>query len=209
VSGFVEDGRATNQTVLQVLRGLVVHPVKTIVRRWNWKSACLSSIIRALIFFFANLTAGRAAAFAALLTELSFRGVASGFYGALTEAFRSVEPEWAAALVVMILLPLAGHSAEFLVHFLRGTVRLKSGMMASIGFTAVSTLFNLYAMRRGALITGAGQRSLGNDLKRMPRLIAGFLAWGPLAAWRCWARRFAAGTRPLLSVRPAPEGNAD
>ena len=209
MNGFVEGESTTPHSVSHAVRGLVFHPVKTIVRRWNWKSACLSSIIRALIFFFANLTAGRAAAFAALLTELSFRGVASGFYGALTEAFRFAEPEWAAALAVMILLPVAGHSAEFLVHFLRGTAKLRTGMMASIGFTAVSTLFNLYAMRRGALITGARQKSLGHDMKRMPRLIAGFFAWGPRAAWRCWERRFAAAPQPLLSVHPAPEGNAD
>jgi hypothetical protein len=205
----LECGGSTPPSVFQVLRDLAIHPIERIVRRWNWKSAYLSSIVRGLIFFCANLAAGPHAALAALLTELTFRGIASGFYGALTEAFRYVEPEWAAALVAMILLPMAGHSVEFLVHFLRGTAKLKVGMIASICFTAVSTAFNLYAMRRGALITGEGQQTLGRDMKRMPQLIAGFLVWGPLAAWRCLGRKLPATGRPPLASRPVPEGNSD
>jgi hypothetical protein len=170
--------------VLQVLRDLVHQPIETIVRRWNWKSALLSSIVRGLIFFSVNLVAGWHAAVAALLTELIFRGAASGFYGALTEAFRFAEPEWAASLAVMILLPVAGHSLEFAVHLLRGTAKLGASIFASVCFTAVSTLFNLYAMRRGALVTGEGRQSLGADVKMMPRLVFSFLAAGPLAAWQ-------------------------
>lgn len=189
-------------SVARVLRELALHPIRIIARRWNWKSALLSSTVRALIFFATNLTAGLHAAVAALLTELTFRGVASGFYGALTEAFRFAEPEWATALVVMVLLPLAGHSLEFVVHLVRGTMKLRTSIVASVCFTAISTLFNLHAMRRGALITGEGQQSLGADMKRIPRLIAGFLVWGPLAAWRLVERRLTAVVRPPLSVRP-------
>jgi hypothetical protein len=196
-------------SVLQVLRQVGRHPIETIGRRWNWKSALLSSLIRAAIFFCVNLTAGLRAAEAALVTELTFRGAASGFYGALTEAFRFAEPEWAASLVAMILLPLTGHSVELLVHLLRGTVRLKTSILASIGFTSISTLFNLYAMRRGALITGEGQQSLGADMKRMPRLIAGFLASGPLALRPLLARAVRTLARPALPVRPAAQESPD
>jgi hypothetical protein len=183
-------------SVLQVLRTLVLHPVETIGRRWNWKAAVLSSSVRGLIFFAANLPAGPHAALAALLTELTFRGVASGFYGALTEAFRFAEPDWAASLAAMILLPLTGHSLELAVHLLRGTVKLRTSIIASVCFTAVSTLFNLYAMRRGALVMGDGKQALSSDMKRMPRLIAGFLASGPLAAWRLFERKLTAVARP-------------
>jgi hypothetical protein len=50
---------------------------------------------------------------------------------------------------------------------------------ASVVFTALSTLFNLYAMRRGALIVGAGRGSLLEDLRRSPALLADFLLCGP------------------------------
>ena len=196
-------------SVFQVLRDLLLHPIESIVRRWNWKAAVLSSSVRALIFFAANLPAGPHAALAALLTELAFRGVASGFYGALTEAFRFAEPGWAASLVAMILLPLTGHSLEFLVHFLRGTMKLRISIIASVCFTAVSTLFNLYAMRRGALVMGDGKQALSSDMKRMPRLIAGFLASGPLAAWRLFERKLTPVVRPPFPIRPAAPESPD
>jgi hypothetical protein len=195
--------------VVRVLRDLIHHPIETIARRWNWKSALLSSIVRGLIFFCVNLVAGWHAAVAALLTELTFRGVASGFYGALTEAFRFAEPEWAASLAVVILLPLVGHSLEFAVHLLRGTAKLGASIFASVCFTAVSTLFNLYAMRRGALVTGEGGQSLGADVKMMPRLVLSFLAAGPLAAWRFLGSRLNSMGRPQISIDPAPQESPD
>ena len=43
-------------------------------------------------------------------------------------------------------------------------------------FTIISTLFNLFAMRRGVLIVGEGRGSLLSDLRQLPRLIVLFLA---------------------------------
>jgi hypothetical protein len=119
------------------------------------------------------------AAIAATKTELVFRGVTSGFYGALTEAFREAEPPWAAAMTVMILLPVANHSVELLVHWMRGTQRLIPSIIASVILTAFSTLFNFYVMRRGVLIVGSGRHSLRTDLSRLPRLVVDFVTWLP------------------------------
>jgi hypothetical protein len=41
--------------------------------------------------------------------------------------------------------------------------------------TMVTTSFNLFAMRRGALIVGEGAHSLLADLRRLPRLIVAFV----------------------------------
>lgn len=134
----------------------------------------LSSLVRSSLFFAATLGAGVHAAQAAFLTELVLRGTTSGFYGALTQAFREVKPVWRGTVGAMVLLPFSTHLLEFVVHRLRGTERLSAGMAASIAFTVISTSFNLYAMRRGALVVGADSASLWSDLRRMPRLIAGF-----------------------------------
>jgi len=166
-------------SVKDVLLRLIRHPVKYLCHNWNWKSALLSSILRASLFFATNLSAGFPAAMAALKTELVFRGVTSGFYGALTEAFREAEPPWTAALAVMFLLPIANHSIELLVHWIRGTQNLFSSVLASVILTAFSTLFNFYLMRRGAMIVGSGRGSLGTDLSRMPRLTLDFITWLP------------------------------
>jgi hypothetical protein len=161
------------------LRYLFRHPIESLLKKWNWKSAVLSSALRATIFFCANLSAGLPAALAALYTELAFRGITSGFYGAITEAFCDVEPAWAAGATVMVLLPILNHSIEFLVHWLRGTHNLATSILASVCFTALSTLFNLYAMRRGALTVGAGSHSLSRDMLRLPRLLLDFVLLVP------------------------------
>jgi hypothetical protein len=176
----VGDLPSTNRvTVRQAFLRVLREPVKHLLHRWNWKSALLSSILRAGLFFATNLSAGLPAAVAAMKTELVFRGVTSGFYGAITEAFREAEPPWTAAATVMVLLPLANHSIELLVHWIRGTQKLLPSILASVILTAFSTLFNFYVMRRGALIVGSGRGSLGTDLLRLPRLALDFVTWFP------------------------------
>lgn len=162
-------------TPLGVIGLLIRDPWRHLGAKWNYKSALMSSLSRGFLFFFINLTATFDAAVTALVVEFSLRSVTAGFYGALTQAFRRVEPERAAFVAVMILLPLANHSIEFLVHWLRATPRLYASVCASLGLTAISTAFNLFAMRRGALIVGEGSEPLVRDLVRMPALIAAFL----------------------------------
>jgi hypothetical protein len=74
-----ERSAATEENVGQVLWGFCCRPKECILRRWNWKSALLSSLARATIFFAANLTAGQAAALAAMTREFGFRAIASSF----------------------------------------------------------------------------------------------------------------------------------
>jgi hypothetical protein len=168
-----------------------------LLRRWNWKSAIFSSLIRAAIFFFANLTAGWRAATGAMVAEFLYRGISAGFYGALTQAFREVEPEWAAAIAVSLLLPISSHTIELIVHFLRHTPNLVASISASACCTVISTSFNQYAMRRGALVVGMGARSVAADMKQVPALIAGFVISGPVALYR--------GTSRLLTPLPVQE----
>lgn len=150
---------------------------------WNYKSAIVSAICRAPIFFVTNLPAGFGAAIGAGLAEFIFRFIAAGFYGALTQAFRRIEPPLAGTIAAVVVMPVLGHSAEFLVHWWRGTPHLGTSIVASVMFSVVTTTFNLFAMRRGFLITGADSRSLRHDLGYMPALIVAFLF-----SWR--SRRF-------------------
>src|SRR5262249_16840974 len=131
--------------------------------------------------FCVNLPAGRAAASGAMLAELLYRLITAGFYGAITQVFSDVEPEWAASLAVALFVPAVSHTIELTIHRARGTPRLASSLIASIAFTIISTLFNRYAMRRGALVVGKDAAPVADDLRRMPRLIAGFLGFAPLA----------------------------
>ncbi len=142
---------------------------------WNYKSAVLSSCFRSSLFFTTNLSAGVDAATAAMVTEFAFRFVTSGFYGAATQAFRRVEPPRLGTLGAIAVLPAVAHSLEFVVHAARGTPELATSMAASVAFTVLSTAFNLFAMRRGVLIVGAGAGSLCRDLASLPRLMVSFI----------------------------------
>lgn len=141
-------------TLADALLDLAKRPVELLVRRGNWKAAFSSSIVRGLIFFFANITAGWRAATGAMLAEYCYRTLTSGFYGAMTQHISEAEPEWQAAVAAMILLPLSSHSIEFLVHWLRHTAHLRASIISSMIFTVFSTLFNFYAMRRGTMVVG-------------------------------------------------------
>jgi len=162
-------------TLGELLRLLIRDPWHQLGRRWNYKSAVTSSLFRGILFFVANISAGLPAALAALSTEFWFRFVTAGYYGALTQAFRRVEPAGTAMMAAMIALPTIGHGLELLVHWLRGTPNLSASIGVSILFTALSTSFNLFAMRRGALIIGDGSSSLLHDFRRMPALLGAFV----------------------------------
>lgn len=163
---------------------LVCEPGRYLIRRWNWKSALTSSLTRGFIFLFANLTAGWRAAVGAMTAEWIFRAVTSGFYGSITQTLGEVEPAWQGSLAAMVLLPVISHSMEFGVHYLRGTARLKASIISSIVFTIFSTLFNVYAMRRGTMVVGEGTQSLVDDLKSLPRMIGGFVTAVPMQVLR-------------------------
>ena len=180
-------------TIRETFLNLVLNPADLLLRRWNWKSAMLSPLFRSQIFLAVNLKAGWKAAVGAMAAEFAYRALASGFCGALTQAFRGAEPAWMAGLVVAVLLPLVSHSIELLVHWLRGTPNLWGSIVASAAFTAVSTVFNWYAMRKGVFVVGDGSASLAADLRRIPRILFEFVILGPASLWRFSAHRVAQG----------------
>lgn len=153
--------------------------------RWNWKSALVSSVCRSVIFLAVNLPAGGHAAARAMLTELAFRAVASGFFGAMTEALARRPASAATTAAALIVVPGAAHAMEYVVHRMAGTPMLAAAVGASIAFSVLTTLFNLHAMRRGALVSGEGGGSLFADLRQMPALLASFAAAAVGAARSC------------------------
>lgn len=168
--------RHPGPTLGEVLAELVRDPVNQLVRRWNWKSAVTSSLVRAAIFFFVNLTAGTDAAVAAFITEFVFRACTAGFYGCLTQHLTRAQPHWQGLLAALVLLPFFNHSLEFLAHWWSGTEKLGASIAASVAFTGISTAFHLFVMRRGLLVTGEGSQSLARDMAGMPRAFALFVA---------------------------------
>jgi hypothetical protein len=164
-------------------------PHRRHIHIWNWKAGVLSAVYRAPVFFFTSLRAGWRLALTAMLTETAFRVVTSGFYGAVTEALRKLEPAWLAILIVLLLAPAVVQVLEFGVHLFSGTPNLHTGVFVSTAMTAVASLFNWFSMRQGALLTGRNAPSFWSDLKRFPFLIFAFVMAIPNAVAERLARK--------------------
>lgn len=147
------------------------HPGALVLSRWNYKSATTSSVARAALFFTINFSAGWSSAVLALGVEFVYRFAMSGFYGALTQAFRSAHPPAAAAAVAMVVVPGVSHGLEFLIHLGAGTPELGRSMAASIIMSMTTTSFSVWLMRHGVMVVGPGARSMRDDLRHIPRLV--------------------------------------
>ena len=164
-------------TLSAVLTGFVRDPRGTLLARWNWKSAVMSSLVRGAIFFGVNVTHSLEAGISAFITELVLRSSISGFYGAITQNLSYVRPIWKSALGALVLLPIVNHVLEFVAHWARGTEKLWESIIASVCFTALSSLYHVFIMRRGVMIVGHGSQSLLRDLAIAPKYAVLFAAW--------------------------------
>jgi len=177
-----------------VFRSLGQHPLQ-ILARWNWKSALLGATLRAS-FYFTVYKASKESwlvTFTAVLLELAFRFLTSGISGSLVQSFRRATPIWLATLIVTISLPIFSHSVEFITHYSQehffsnvfpaseNNARQKA-FAISVLFSVLSALFNLFVMRHGVLLVGAGEetKSFWSDMKRIPFLIAEFVTYLPI-----------------------------
>ncbi len=190
----LEELRDERISVGDVFRSLAAHPAQ-IITRWNWKAALLGALLRASFY----ITVYKASkenwrvAFAAALVEFTFRFITSGASGALVQSFRRATPAWLATLIVTISLPTISHSIEFFTHYVQETYfssilpasENKSRQIAfavSVLFSVLSAMFNLFIMRHGVLLVGAGSesKSLWSDIKRFPLLIVEFVSFLPI-----------------------------
>ena len=153
----------------------MVRSPQRILFSWNWKSALLSVMLRGPIFLVAGARQGWKGSLAALCAESVFCAVTAGFYGAIVQFLRNAEPEWLTILFLTTVLPAVFQVLEYGLHWLRGTPHLRLAEIVSLVVSAISALFNFYAMRRGTLLVGGEGGSFGSDLRRLPRLLLGFL----------------------------------
>ena len=182
----------------EVIWSLFRHPLQ-IFTRWNWKSALLGALLRAS-FYFTVYKASRenwVVTFTAMGVEFAFRFFTSGISGAIVQSFRRATPAWLATLIVTISLPVFSHSIEYLTHWAQehyfsavfaaseNNSRQKA-FAISVLFSALSAMFNLFAMRHGVLLVGAGKETmtLWGDIKRFPALIFEFVTYIPLLILR-------------------------
>jgi hypothetical protein len=175
---------AAGPPFFEVLSNLFRRP-QPIFFLWNWKAAWLSIILRGPIFLGVTIRRGFRVSASAILVECLYCAITAGFYGAIVQNLRDAEPQWLTLLFLTVAIPSIFQVFELLLHRFHRTPHLKVAEFISIGVSAVSALFNWYAMRRGALLVGGEGGSFGSDLRRLPRLIFSFVTSGP----RSWGNR--------------------
>ena len=187
----IHDGEIT---VGDVFRSLLQHPAQ-IITRWNWKAALLGALLRASFYvgvYKASKENWRAALVAALV-EFTFRFVTSGASGAIVQSFRRATPAWLATLIVTVSLPTFSHTIEFFTHYAQeyyfsavvpaSTNNSRQIAFAvSVLFSVLSAMFNLFLMRHGVLLVGAGNetKTFWQDIKQFPMLIIEFVSFLPI-----------------------------
>ena len=181
----------TPHRVIDVFRELLRHPFTTMVLRWNWKAAVLSALLRAPIFFtaYAFKKEGITVAIGAMIAQMLCRIVFGGVNGSIIQSFSKVEPAWHAVLTVPIILATFSHLVEFVVQTIydeyTGVQGKGKAIAVSILISAISAIFNLFAMRRGALLVkDESEQPLWRDLKRMPWLAFEFISFPLIWTWR-------------------------
>jgi hypothetical protein len=184
MSVAVEELAPEYTRVFEVFRYLFRHPLETMVYRWNWKAAVLSALLRSPIFFTAYLLQkqGLLIALGAMIAQFAFRTLFGGVNGALIQAFRRVEPAWHAVLTIPLILAAFSHVVEFVVQAAydaaTGTRGKGKAIAVSVLVSIISAVFNLFAMRRGALLVkDESKQSFGRDLIRMPWLVFEFISF--------------------------------
>ena len=188
--------------LVQVLGNILRDPVSILWRRWNWKASALSIVFRAPVYVAASLRSGWRETFAALFVESACCACTAGFYGAFVQAIRNAQPAWFTGLVITLFLPALMQGVEYFVHWLRGTHHLHAVLLGSAAVSAVSSLFNWFAMKHGALLVAGEGASFRRDLGRLPLLAVSFAISGPRWIWR------EASIWPGKAQSPTSRGNS-
>jgi hypothetical protein len=74
-----------------------------------------------------------------------------------------------------VIVPGIFQALEAYLHWSRGTPHWRVAEIASVIVSAVSSLFNWYAMRQGTLLVGSEGKSFVSDLRRLPLLLFSFV----------------------------------
>jgi hypothetical protein len=122
--------------------------------------------------------------------EMVYVLVTAGLYAGLQQKALGLRPRWVGDLAVVAGVPGLAQGLEWLTHRVVGGAAPGRSTVAVCCFAALSALFHLHVMRRGAFLTGHQGRTLADDFRGMPRLIGEFVA-APFLALSTAAGRLA------------------
>jgi hypothetical protein len=143
---------------------------------WNWKCALISATARSAVYLAAMAHSGSRRQFSIVLVEIAYVTLTAGVYAGLQQKALEIRPRLLGSLAIVIGVPGLAQALDWLAHFAVGAAAPAKATFAVCVFTAISALFHLYIMRRGAFLTGHRGCTLSEDFRRMPGLVASFAA---------------------------------
>ena len=128
-----------------------------------------------MVYLAAMAHNGLRGSFAVVLVEIVYVTLTAGFYAGMQQKALGLRASWLGNAIVVLGVPGLAQALDWTVHRVSGAVVPGRATLAVSLFAALSALFHLHIMRNGVLLTGSG-RSLADDLRRIPWLVAGFMA---------------------------------
>ena len=141
---------------------------------WNWKCALLSATARSLVYVAAMARTGLHGSLAVVLVEVAYVTLTAGVFAGMQQRALALRSQPLGNLIVVIGVPALAQALDWVVHHITGAAATGRATLAVCLFAVISALFHLHVMRNGVFLTGQG-RSLSDDFRRIPRLIAGFI----------------------------------
>ncbi len=142
---------------------------------WNWKCALMSATARSLVYLAATIRTGLRGSLAIVLVEVAYVTLTAGIYAGMQQQALRLRSRIVGNLIVALGVPGLAQLMDWITHRLTGPAVTGRATFAVCVFTLLSALFHLHVMRNGAFLTIGQGRSLVDDFRRMPRLIAGFV----------------------------------
>jgi hypothetical protein len=144
---------------------------------WNWKCALLSASARSIVYAaaMAHSTVRVRSGLTIVLVELGYVALTAGLYAGMQQKALEFRSRLLGNMTVVFGVPLLAQMLDWLTHRAAGAPAPGKATLAVCVFAIVSAFFHLHVMRRGAFLTGDQGRTLIEDFRRMPRLIAGFV----------------------------------
>jgi hypothetical protein len=154
---------------------------------WNWKCAFLSATARSIVYLAALARSGPHKRFSIVLVEIAYVTLTAGIYAGAQQRALGLRSRLLGNFTIAVGVPALSQFLDWLAHRLVGAPVPPRAMVAVSIFTLISALFHLFVMRRGVFLSGQG-RSLGDDFRRIPRLVVGFVTM-PIVAMSSLAGR--------------------
>lgn len=134
----------------------------------------MSATARSLVYLATMVHVGPRSALPIVLVEMGYVTLTAGVYAGMQQNALRLRSRLLGNLIVVLGVPGLAQILDWYAHRLTHTVATHRTILAVSFFAVLSALFHLHVMRNGGFLTGQGC-SLLDDLRRVPRFIAGFV----------------------------------